>query len=350
MTENTETTDIVPIATATVARVAAAAAADRLPAMPGAAPLSLASEADLMAAVSQFKNMMAYRAQCVKLAVMTATSEAITDFEGSPWFGEESIEAILALLGAEIKLVSMKVIRDEDGSGHWGAEAIAEIRHPILGTMQGYGFAHSTDSFLGTNYDKPSRKTGRVKALAEVSQHNLRQHAFTRAKGKASRAMLGISGLTWEQVESLGFKRGKGGSVSFAKIAARADEKPVNGDQHPAAEAAKAAASKARKPPTKPADGPVVVASGAGQADPGPPTPAELAQLATSKGVKLPELLFVLYRNGYIDETVSRVQELPQAARAKAAELLSGEDAAKRLEATVAEYEAADAAEGGDAQ
>lgn len=208
----------------------AEAAGANVPMLLGMGGIDISTPKGLLQAVSYVKNAMAFKAQVLELAVRTATSKDIQDFQGKPWFSEESLEGILAMLGAEVRFLSGVREDDPNGSGHWGFQALAEISHPMLGKFNGLGYAHTTDAFLGTNYDSKERalergdRSPKGRLLEEVSPHNMRQHAFTRAKGKAARNMLACGKMTWDQLEKWGFKRGEGGTVSFDKIAKRADE------------------------------------------------------------------------------------------------------------------------------
>ena len=170
------------------------------------------SDAGLDRAVEFTKRAIEYVNRVLRAALSTARSGSIIDQDGKPYFTKNECARLLRMLGgATTELVSSRIVRDEDGSGHWGNEVVARVSHPVLGSAEGMGFAHTTDKFLGTNYGT-SRRT-----LDRVSRHNLRQHAFTRAKGAAIRELLDLSGRTWAELESLGLERGKGASVKYDK-------------------------------------------------------------------------------------------------------------------------------------
>ena len=195
----------------------------------------LSTDAAMDAAVKHFENALKFKDRALALAVRTARAGAIVDMAGKPYFSESECERILSLLGGgSVQILS--VTREDGADGNYGIQVMARVAHPTLGTFDGLGFASTSDQFLGTAHGK--------RDVEDVSSHNLRQHAFTRAKGSAIRKMLSLTSMTWQELAAMGFERGKGGTVNYKKDETKAADKTT-----------KAPARKpAPKPPEVPAD------------------------------------------------------------------------------------------------
>jgi hypothetical protein len=80
------------------------------------------------------------------------------------------------------------------------------------------GVASSDDDFFG-------RKNGQNLPLGEVDLNSVRKKAVTNAQARALKKMLGLGGLTWDDVKAGGVDRSKLGSVDYGKSKARKQDR-----------------------------------------------------------------------------------------------------------------------------
>lgn len=175
----------------------------------------VSTPAKLALALEQTRNLMEYKAEVLKLAISQARPQDVENHDG-PYFRAYFCRRMLGMLGAGQTQVLSPPKRVDEPDGHFSYWCIVGVTHPAFGTFTGYGSAHSMDKFLGTNADAWKEKAnGRGRRLEEVSRHNIAQHAITRAEGSALRKMLGLSGLTWDDLKGLGFNPGGARQVDY---------------------------------------------------------------------------------------------------------------------------------------
>lgn len=217
-------------------------AASAAPAMTGAfaalAAVDLSTEDGLQTALTIAGNALRLQEAILNMVVKMTTEDDWDDLGGKPALSEAACERMLSAIGAEVKILSEHWEWDDevydpaakqfrpDRKGHFGVRIHIQIRNPLFGTRDGIGMAHSSDQFLGTKGDEkaraiadgadPEKTKGRL--LGDVSRHNIYQHAFTRAKGNATRKAFGASGRKWETLRKVyGLGEGLGAKVEFGK-------------------------------------------------------------------------------------------------------------------------------------
>lgn len=207
--------------------------------------LDLTAPGAIEAAVAKMEAMLEFKERilmvCIKRAKPTDIMGMGHGRDEMPYFSEAFCEQIASRLSdhAEIRLVSKELEHYDDG--HYGYLAHYRIHIPGLGTTDGIGLATTKDQFLGVKTAKVWNNQTRKKeakldsagnpitqAPSEVSRHNLLQHARTRAVGSALRKLLGLTSLTWEDLESMGFSREGSTRVAYdGKKAAASDAPPA---------------------------------------------------------------------------------------------------------------------------
>ena len=214
------------------------------PAMTGAfaalAAVDLSTEDGLQTALTIAGNALRLQEAILNMVVKMTTEDDWDNLGGKPALSEAACERMLSAIGAEVKILSetwewdgevydpaAKQFRP-DRKGHFGVRIHIQIRNPLFGTRDGIGMAHSSDQFLGTKGDEkakaiaegadPEKVKGRL--IEDVSRHNIYQHAFTRAKGNATRKAFGASGRSWDVLrKTYGLGEGLGAKVEFGKKA-----------------------------------------------------------------------------------------------------------------------------------
>jgi hypothetical protein len=192
-------------------------------------PGAIDGELARMAAMLEFKQ------KALALLVKRAKPTDITSQKGDkgqdhPWFSEAFLEQAAALMGGYTMQITSKDFEQYDG-GHFGYCVQVRVELRGIGVSDGIGLATSRDQFLGSVEKKVWSDEERKKVpllddndqpvltreVSEVSRHNLLQHARSRAVGKALRNILGIAGMTWAELETMGYHKDGSATVDYAK-------------------------------------------------------------------------------------------------------------------------------------
>jgi hypothetical protein len=195
---------------------------------PPAFEIDLSSPEAIQRHVQQMSGMMEYKAEVIKIGVKRAKPEDIRSMAKKPYFTEAFCEQLFAMLGGgTVQLLKNDLTQEEDGNFSYCV--IVRISHPILGSIDALGSASSRDQFLGSVQKKVwDDKLGKkvplfdkdqnpvmTRTLDEVSEHNLQQHARTRAVGSGIRKLLGLMNYTWEELEDMGKNRNDSDETGF---------------------------------------------------------------------------------------------------------------------------------------
>ena len=196
--------------------------------------IDLLSEEAIDLHIKKVEGMMTLKSRIIETAVKQAKPSDIRGMgKGSdekPHFCAAFCEQIFAMLGGgKTELLNADLRQEEDGNFSYCV--LMRISHPVLGSIDCIGQASSRDQFLGSVPkkvwdDKLGKKVPVVdgkgdivmtRTLDEVSEHNLQQHARTRAVGSGIRKILGIGNCTWAQLEAMGFDRNESSRTTFDK-------------------------------------------------------------------------------------------------------------------------------------
>ncbi len=150
-----------------------------------------------------------------RLALRVTDERDWTDVGGKPYLNATGALKVAAVFGVSLTDMRVEALR-EDLQGKEIVRYVARTTARFLGReVDAEGVASSDDPFF-------SRKDGRTLPPCEVNLNSVRKKAVTNAQSRAVRAILGLGGLTWEEVSAAGVKKGKVATASYAPRAERA--------------------------------------------------------------------------------------------------------------------------------
>jgi hypothetical protein len=145
-----------------------------------------------------------------QLALRATEPEDWTDISGHPHLNASGVHKIAAVFGVSLTGLHVEALREElDGKPvvRFVAQVTARFGSRALDAE---GAASSDDPFF-------ARRDGRPLPLSEVNLNSVRKKAVTNAQGRALKAILGLGGLTWDNVRGAERKPQPVAQVSFAK-------------------------------------------------------------------------------------------------------------------------------------
>ena len=180
--------------------------------------LSIISETQLTEdRIAVIEKEMELRQRMLMACVKTKFAHDWIDVGGKPYLEGEGAERIAAVVGISIK--KPEITRKKKANGHLYIEAMLE------GTCGGrtvteIGDCSSDDKFYQRKVYNPETKTKELKPQApeDVNEADVVKKAIQNGKSRLICSMVGIKGLSWEDLEKLGLDRSKAGAtVSYKK-------------------------------------------------------------------------------------------------------------------------------------
>lgn len=180
---------------------------DQIVAVPVPTTGALATPGELTPEVVEKAQRFAALSRDLRLAALRATTaKDWVDLEGIPYLTASGCHRIASLF--RIRTRSVRTERVEEPNGEYTivvtGEACSELLDPG-GWVEVVGTASSTDRFL--------TKGGRAKAAFG----DVLKKAHTSFMGRAIRQLVGLSGLSWDELAALGIQREKAVRVDYAK-------------------------------------------------------------------------------------------------------------------------------------
>ncbi|MEM4167775.1 MAG: hypothetical protein QXW98_04970 [Candidatus Caldarchaeum sp.] len=170
---------------------------------------ALATPGELTPEIVEKAQKFAALSRDLRLAALRATTEKDwVDLDGSPYLMASGCHRIASLF--RIRTRNVRTERVEEPNAEYTivvtGEACSELLDPG-GWVEIVGTASSTDRFL--------TKGGRAKAAFG----DVLKKAHTSFMGRAIRQLVGLSGLSWDELATLGIHREKAARVEYAKPA-----------------------------------------------------------------------------------------------------------------------------------
>ena len=141
-----------------------------------------------------------------QIALEVTRDDDWIDIGGRPHLNSSGAMKVAALFG--VSLTDMRV--DETREKLDGKEVVryvARVTARFLGReVETEGVASSDDAFF-------ARKNGKPVPLHEVNLNSVRKKAVTNAQVRAVKAILGLGGITWDEVRAVGVSRQKVAAV-----------------------------------------------------------------------------------------------------------------------------------------
>jgi hypothetical protein len=160
--------------------------------------------------VAQAERSLETLAKLRQLALRATESEDWTDISGHPHLNASGVHKIAAAFGVSLTGLRVEALREElDGKlvVRFVAQVTARFGSRALDAE---GAASSDDPFF-------ARRDGRPLPLSEVNLNSVRKKAVTNAQGRALKAILGLSGVTWEDVRGTERKPQPVAQVTYAR-------------------------------------------------------------------------------------------------------------------------------------
>ena len=165
--------------------------------------------------VAVIEKEMELRQRMLMACVKTTFAHDWIDFGGKPYLEGEGAERIAAVVGISIK--KPDITRKVKPNGHLYIEAMLE------GTCGGrtvteIGDCSSDDKFYQRNIYNPETKTKELRPQApeDVNEADVVKKAIQNGKSRLICSMVGIKGLSWDDLAELGLDRSKAGAkVSY---------------------------------------------------------------------------------------------------------------------------------------
>jgi hypothetical protein len=146
-----------------------------------------------------------------RIALEVTRQDDWIDIGGRPHLNSSGAMKVAALFG--VSLTGMRV--DETHEKLDGKEVVryaARLTARFLGReVETEGVASSDDAFF-------SRKNGKPVPLHEVNLNSVRKKAVTNAQVRAVKAILGLGGITWDEVRAAGVSRQKVAAVRHGVV------------------------------------------------------------------------------------------------------------------------------------
>lgn len=176
----------------------------------GAVPAPTAGESTLLTAdaVNKAEAVASLHRELRLAALKVTTAKDWVDLDGQPYLSASGCHRLAALFKVRQRNVRTERLTEPDGS--FTIVVIAEACSEVLdsgGWVEVVGTASSSDRFL--------TKGGKVRpAFGDVLKK-----AHTNWFGRAIRQLVGLNGLTWQELEALGISREHAPKVQFAQPA-----------------------------------------------------------------------------------------------------------------------------------
>ena len=146
-------------------------------------------------AIERAERMVDNLVKIKRLALKATTRRDWVDFQGAPYLTANGVDAIALLFG--INLEGLRVVEQRVQQGD--AQIIRFVAHITARygkiTREAEGVVSTRNKFFG-------RVGGEQKRVEDIDTDSLRAMAGTRAASNAVKKLLGLGGLTWEDIEA----------------------------------------------------------------------------------------------------------------------------------------------------
>jgi hypothetical protein len=154
----------------------------------------------------------------MQVALKATYAQDWIDMGGKPYLAATGAERLASLFGVTITDMDSKRYEDRDERGAYYYFVVTGTAHFRGTSIAVMGTCSARDQFFSSRYESDAT-TGALKRIylpAEaVDQPNIVKAAYSNMIANAVTRVLGIRGLTWEQLEQLGFDRKKATAVQF---------------------------------------------------------------------------------------------------------------------------------------
>jgi hypothetical protein len=173
------------------------------PAVPALSPIT---DTQVALAEKSVANIQRIRS----LALRVTSENDWTDVSGKPYLNHSGAMKVAALFGVSLTGMRVEESREKIGDKQI-IRYVARTTARFIGReVEVEGGASSDESFF-------AKKDGRTIPLSEVNLNTVRKKALTNAQSRAVKAILGLGGLTWKEVQGAGIGKHSLPSVDYSK-------------------------------------------------------------------------------------------------------------------------------------
>lgn len=200
--------------------------------------IDLAQQADR--AVQEAEVRLEIIQRVMQVALKATYAQDWVNMGGKPYLAATGAERLASLFGVTISDMDSKRYEDRDERGAYYYFVITGTAHFRGTSISVMGTCSARDQFFSTRYEGEGESRRQILLPAEaVDQPSIVKAAYSNMIANAVTRVLGIRGLTWEQLEQLGFDRSRAASVQFQDrkggLKQPAAAKPNGAPAHPPA-------------------------------------------------------------------------------------------------------------------
>jgi len=148
----------------------------------------------------------------MQVALKATYTQDWIDMNGKPYLAATGAERLASLFGVTVTDMDSKRYEDRDDRGTYYYFVVTGTAHFRGTSISVMGTCSARDPFFSTRYENEQRILLPAEA---VDQPNIVKAAYSNMIANAVTRVLGIRGLTWQQLEQLGFDRKGAASVRF---------------------------------------------------------------------------------------------------------------------------------------
>lgn len=145
-----------------------------------------------------------------KYALAITNERDWTDHGGEPYLAASGAEKIRKLFGINIRIDPNRIYKEmrEDSKGVFYIYTVHGFAWKGAVGMSAIGTCSSRDKFFAYSY-------GKVKAIEDISETNIKKKAISNFEGNAIKRYLGLRNLSWDELKEAGLVRSKIKEVKF---------------------------------------------------------------------------------------------------------------------------------------
>jgi hypothetical protein len=172
--------------------------------------------ADNLVQMAEFAEKRVEAIKRIKRAALAVTSvHDWVDQNGKPYLQVSGAEKIARLFGISWRIDEPDLKVEEDGHYSYTYKGYFTLGPT---TIEAIGSRGSKDGFF-------SKSHGDDVPASEIDRNDVKKSAYTNLLGNGITRMLGLRGMTWEEVKSAGIDQSKTGKVEYGKKAMSKDIK-----------------------------------------------------------------------------------------------------------------------------
>lgn len=172
--------------------------------------IDLSQQAEL--AVREAETRLEIIQRVMRIALKATFDQDWVNMQGKPYLAAPGAERLASLFGVTVTNMDLKRYEDKDDRGAYYYFVITGDVHFRGTSLTVMGTCSARDPFFSTRYEDDKKVLLPAEA---VDQPNIVKAAYSNMISNAVTRVLGIRGLTWEQLEQLGFDRKRAASVQF---------------------------------------------------------------------------------------------------------------------------------------